>query len=137
MSELKITGNITKILPIQKGTSKAGKEWQKLNFLVQTDEEYNNLYYFEIFGEEKINNFTKWNKVTSRVTIGFNVKTNEFNGKYYTSLVAWNIFNEFKDAPTDAEKERKSKNLLDDGVGKSPAFEQDGSYSSNSDDLPF
>jgi len=137
MSELKITGNITKILPIQKGTSKAGKEWQKLNFLVQTDDEYNNVYYFEIFGEEKINNFTKWNKVTSRVTIGFNVKTNEFNGKYYTSLVAWNIFNEFKDAPTDAEKERKSKNLLDDGVGKSPAFEQDGSYSSNSDDLPF
>ena len=137
MSELKITGNITKILPIQKGTSKAGKEWQKLNFLVQTDEEYNNLYYFEIFGEEKINNFTKWNKVTSRVTIGFNVRTNEFNGKYYTSLVAWNIFNEFKDAPTDAEKERKSKNLLDDGVGKSPAFEQDGSYSSNSEDLPF
>jgi len=137
MSELKITGNITKILPIQKGTSKAGKEWQKLNFLVQTDEEYNNLYYFEIFGEEKINNFTKWNKVTSRVTIGFNVKTNEFNGKYYTSLVAWNIFNEFKDAPSEAEKERKSKNLLDDGVGKSPAFEQDGSYSSNSEDLPF
>ena len=137
MSELKITGNITKILPIQKGTSKAGKEWQKLNFLVQTDDEYNNVYYFEIFGEEKINNFTKWNKVTSKVTIGFNVKTNEFNGKYYTSLVAWNIFNEFKDAPTDAEKERKSKNLLDDGVGKSPAFEQDGSYSSNSDDLPF
>jgi len=137
MSELKITGNITKILPIQKGTSKAGKEWQKLNFLVQTDEEYNNLYYFEIFGEEKINNFTKWNKVTSRVTIGFNVKTNEFNGKYYTSLVAWNIFNEFKDAPSEAEKERKSKNLLDDGVGKSPAFEQDGSYSSGGDDLPF
>ena len=29
MSELKITGNITKILPTQKGTSKAGKEWQK------------------------------------------------------------------------------------------------------------
>ena len=137
MSELKITGNITKILPIQKGTSKGGKEWQKLNFLVQTDEEYNNLYYFEIFGEDKINNFTKWNKVTSRVTIGFNVKTNEFNGKYYTSLVAWNIFNEFKDAPTESEKERKSKNLLDDGVGKSPAFEQDGSYSSGGDDLPF
>ena len=81
--------------------------------------EYNNLYYFEIFGEDKINNFTKWNKVTSRVTIGFNVKTNEFNGKYYTSLVAWNIFNEFKDAPTEAEKERKEE------------------VESSNDDLPF
>ena len=32
MSELKITGNITKVLELQKGVSKAtGKEWQKLN----------------------------------------------------------------------------------------------------------
>ena len=120
MSELKITGNITKVLELQKGVSKAtGKEWQKLNFLVQTDAEYNNYYYFEIFGEDKIEKFNKWNKVGSKVTVGFNVKTNEFNGKYYTSLVAWNIFNEFKDAPTDAEKERKEE------------------VESSNDDLPF
>lgn len=123
MSELKITGNITKVLELQKGVSKAtGKEWQKLNFLVQTDAEYNNYYYFEIFGEDKIEKFNKWNKVGSKVTVGFNVNTNEFNGKYYTSLVAWNIFNEFKDAPTDAEKER---------AAKKETIEEDG------DDLPF
>ena len=121
MSELKITGNITKVLELQKGTSKAGKDWQKLNFLVQTDAEYNNYYFFEIFGEDKIEKFNKWNKVGSKVTIGFNVKTNEFNGKYYTSLVAWNIFNEFKDAPTEAEK---------DSV-------EDNSVNNQSDDLPF
>ena len=54
MSELKITGNITKVLELQKGTSKAGKEWQKLNFIVETDAEYNNVYCFELFGEDNM-----------------------------------------------------------------------------------
>ena len=30
MSELKVTGTITKVLEVEQGTSKAGKEWQKL-----------------------------------------------------------------------------------------------------------
>ena len=122
MSELKITGNITKVLELQKGVSKAGKEWQKQNFLVQTDAAYNNYYFFEIFGEDKIEKFNKWNKVGSKVTVSFNVKTNEHNGKYYTTLVAWNIFNEFTDAPTETEK-----------IGVKPVLENE----ETEDDLPF
>ena len=121
MSELKITGNITKVLELQTGTSKAGKDWQKLNFIVETEAEYNNVYCFELFGDDKIESFNKWNKVGSKVTIGFNVNCNEYKGKYYTSLSAWNIFNEFKDAPTEAEK---------DSV-------EDKSVDNQSDDLPF
>jgi hypothetical protein len=30
MSELKITGKITAILPLEKGTSKAGKDYQRI-----------------------------------------------------------------------------------------------------------
>tara|TARA_R110000823_G_scaffold122328_1_gene247712 strand:+ start:196 stop:561 length:366 start_codon:yes stop_codon:yes gene_type:complete len=121
MSELKITGKITKVLELQTGTSKAGKDWQKLNFIVETEAEYNNVYCFELFGDDKIESFNKWNKVGSKVTIGFNVNCNEYKGKYYTSLSAWNIFNEFKDAPTEAEK---------DSV-------EDKSVDNQSDDLPF
>ena len=40
---------ITKILPVEEGTSKAGKAWKKLTFVGETDEQYNNLYAFEIF----------------------------------------------------------------------------------------
>ena len=107
MSELKITGIITKVLEVQKGTSKAGKDWQKLQFIVETEEEYNNTYCFELFGEDKISDFSKWNKERSKVTVKFNVQTNEWNGKYFTSLSAWNVYNEFKDAPSEAEKEMK------------------------------
>ena len=133
--ELKITGHIIKVQDVESGTSKNGKEWQKLSFIVDTKSEYNNIYSFEIFGSDKVEKFNKWNKEGSKVTVSFNVNCREYKGKFYTSLMAWNIFNEFSDAPTEAEKERKSKNLLDDGVGKAPALEQDATYSQ--DDLPF
>jgi len=56
---LEITGKIEKFLEVQKGTSKAGKEWEKQSFIVKTEEEYNNLYCFEVFGDEKVANLTK------------------------------------------------------------------------------
>ena len=86
---MKVTGKITKVLDVQKGTTKEGKEWQKLTFVAETDEQYNNLYAFEVFGDEKVENFTKFNKVGDIVVVDFNVKTNEWQGKYFTSLQAW------------------------------------------------
>ena len=32
MSDLKVSGKITSILDVEKGVSKAGKDWQKQNF---------------------------------------------------------------------------------------------------------
>jgi len=89
---MKVTGTIKKVLPTLEGTSKAGKEWKKLSFVLETKEEYNNLYCFDVFGDEKVDNFLKYNKVGQDVDVEFNVRTNEWNDKYFTSLDAWKIF---------------------------------------------
>ncbi len=89
---MKVTGKITKVLDTQKGTSAAGKDWQKLSFILETTEDYNNLYCFEVFGDEKVEQFLKYNKVGQEVDVSFNVQTNEYKGKYYTSLQSWKIF---------------------------------------------
>ncbi len=89
---MKVTGKITKVLDTQKGTSAAGKEWQKLSFILETTEDYNNLYCFDVFGDEKVEQFLKFNKVGQDVDVSFNVQTNEYKGKYYTSLQSWKIF---------------------------------------------
>lgn len=89
---MKVTGKIENILETQKGTSKAGKEWKKTSFVVKTDDEYNNLYCFDVFGDEKVNNFLQYNSKGDVVDVDFNVKTNEWKGKYFTSLDAWKIF---------------------------------------------
>jgi len=82
---------ITKVSDTQSGTSKAGKDWSKLTFVGETNEEYNNLYAFELFGQEKVENFNKFNKVGDVVNVEFNVNTREWEGRYFTSLSAWRI----------------------------------------------
>jgi len=89
---MKVTGKIENILETQTGKSKAGKEWKKTSFVVKTDDEYNNLYCFDVFGDEKVNNFLQYNSKGDVVDVDFNVKTNEWKGKYFTSLDAWKIF---------------------------------------------
>jgi len=96
MSELQVTGKITKVLEATKGTSKAGKDWIKQSFIVQTTEDFNNIYCFEIFGTEKVEQFNKFNKVDDTVTVKFNVSCNEWEGKYFTSLSAWRVESEMK-----------------------------------------
>jgi hypothetical protein len=102
---MKVQGKITKINEVASGTSAAtGKEWKKLSFLLETTEEYNNLYCFEVFGEEKVEQFAKFNRVGQDVDVDFNVKTNEWKGKYFTSLSAWKIFKaDVTDAPEGLE----------------------------------
>ncbi len=46
---MKVTGKITTIKTKEQGTSKNGKAWSKVQFLLETDETYNNLYCFELF----------------------------------------------------------------------------------------
>ena len=108
MSELKVTGTITKVLEVEQGTSKAGKEWQKLSFILDTKTEYNNIYCFEMFGEEKVNQFNQYNKVGDEVEVSFNVSTNEWKDKYFTSLSAWKVFKATAEsqepAPVNAEE---------------------------------
>jgi hypothetical protein len=89
---LEVTGKITKILDLQTGTTQSGSEWKKQSFILETTEQYNNLYCFEIFGEEKVDNFLKFNKVGNEVKVDFNVSTNEWKGKYFTTLSAWKVF---------------------------------------------
>jgi hypothetical protein len=88
---LQISGKITKVLPLESGQTKSGTEWQKQSFVVTSDAQYNNTYCFEVFGEEKVQNFNKYNKVNDNVTVEFNVNCNEYQGKYYTTLSAWKI----------------------------------------------
>ena len=91
MSELKVKGKIVKILDVESGISKADKAWKKQNFVIDTGEQYNPEICFQVFGAEKCENLTKFNKVGDEVTVNFNVSSREFNGKYYHNLDAWMV----------------------------------------------
>ena len=94
MSEFKIKGKIKAFLEVQSGISKTDKEWKKQTFIVTNKDGYQGaeqLYPFEVFGVEKVDNLTKYNKVGQEVEVSFRIGCNEWKDKYYTSLNAWRI----------------------------------------------
>jgi hypothetical protein len=120
MSDLTMTGKILKVLEVEKGTSKAGKDWQKINFVLSTGSEYNPEVAFQIFGEERVESFIKYNKVGQVVDVSFNISSREYNGKYFHNLDAWKIFKSDSAEPNQA-----------------PLKEVELEKASAEDDLPF
>ena len=87
---LALTGKITKILAVESGTSKAGKEWKKQGFLVDTGDQYNPEVCFSLFGADKIAALESFSE-GQEVEVSFNISSREFNGKYYHNIDAWKI----------------------------------------------
>ena len=88
---MKVKGKITQILTVENGTSKSGKEWKSQNFIIDTGDQYNPNICFKVFGEEKTDNLTKFNKVGDEVEVEFNLSSREYEGKWYHEISAWKI----------------------------------------------
>jgi len=90
-----VKGTLDKILPIQSGVSKTtGDEWKKVSFVVSNNEGYKGreqLFCFDIFGAEKVDNFTKYNSEGSEVNVKFDIRTNDYQGRYFTNLAAFHV----------------------------------------------
>lgn len=89
MNEVK--GTINLIKETQSGTSKTGSEWSKLEFTIDTGAEWDNILCFELFGQDRVNDFLQANKVGQKVQVNFNIKCNAWNDKHFTSLACWKI----------------------------------------------
>lgn len=87
MQELKLQGKIKQIGELQ--TFDSG--FTKVEFIITTVEQYPQDVKFEII-KEKAEQFLKFNKVDQLVDVSFNVRGNEYNGKFYVNLQAWKVF---------------------------------------------
>lgn len=88
-------GKLIKILDKEQGTSKAGKQWVKQSFVIETDSQYNNEICFELFGEEKIGMLN--HDIGSTLNVKFNLSSREYKGRYYTQAQAWRIEGQVSD----------------------------------------
>ena len=67
-----IKGKLSRKLSIESGTSKAGKEWKKQSFLLDTGAQYNPEICFQLFGEEKVKILESYN-LGDRIEVFFNI----------------------------------------------------------------
>ena len=73
---LTLRGKLSRKLSVESGTSKAGKEWQKQSFLVDTGSQYNPEVCFQLFGEEKIQMLSHHNE-GDQIEVSFNLSSRE------------------------------------------------------------
>jgi hypothetical protein len=110
---MEISGSIVKILPLQSGTSKAGKEWKKQDVVIQQFGEYGKEVCVTAFGDKALQSLSKF-IVGDTIDVKVNVESREFNGKYYTNLNGhwWANKNADKIANETADNFTKNNNDL-------------------------
>jgi hypothetical protein len=99
-----ISGKIVKIGEVQEFASGS----RKVQFVIKNNEGHEGqeqVFAFDLFAgvskPEKLDNFLKYNKVGSEVEVSFNIKCNEYKGRYYTNLDAWKVFGQSNDSADD------------------------------------
>ena len=88
MNELNVTGRVLQILPLQQGTSKAGKPWKSLVFVLETGGQYPKKVPIKLFGES-VDKFPL--QIGQEVTASLDLDGREWEGKWFPEIKAWNI----------------------------------------------
>ena len=125
-------GVITRVFEKRCGVSKAGKTWasQDYGFVEDGSED---MVVFNIFGEDTISNVAL--KEGEDVTITFDVRSREYNGRYYTEVRF-----------IECEKMAPAANVASDTVAQDPKkatptqkkpTAESKADGENSDELPF
>ena len=90
MTQLSINGILLKKLNPESGARKDGRGWKKQNFILQTENSFNNEICFQLFGEEKMT-MLKNIEIGEKIEVFFNLSSREYNQKYYHNIDAWKI----------------------------------------------
>ena len=101
--ELKLNGKIKLISDLQSWDS----GFTKREFVVTTNEQYPQDVKLE-FIKDKTSLLDGLGE-GDEVEVSFNVRGNEYNGKYYVNLQAWKIAKSSESSSTDQEKTQDSK----------------------------
>lgn len=85
---VELTGTIVQKLPYEGGTSKAGKEWRKVVFILETQEQYPRKVAISLLND----NIDKIPvQVGAVVTASLDIESREWNGKWFTEVRAWQV----------------------------------------------
>lgn len=80
---MEIIGKIIHDLGEQSGTSKAGNQWKKHEYVLETIENFPKKVHFDFFGERADLFVLRAGDV---IKLSFDIESREYNGRWYTSI---------------------------------------------------
>lgn len=108
-----ITGKMKLITNEREGTATNGTDWKSLTFVLETDDKYNPDVALK--AGTKLFDVVKGIKKGTQVEVEYNLKSREYQGKWYTDVEAYKV------TPLSATVTNKKNSLA----------------TNDSDDLPF
>ena len=127
---MEVKGKIIQKLEPVSGTSKAGNAWNKQEYVLETLDAYPKKVFFDFFGE-RANQYPL--EVGDVITLGFDIVSREYNGRWYTSIRGWKADKEGAAAAAPAAGAPADAQTLQGA----PAEVQDFGTPAAADDLPF
>ena len=86
---MKIRGIISRKSQVMSGVSQQGKQWQKMEIILQTQEQYPKSVCLTAFNQV-VNDTMSFN-IGELVDANISVESREFNGKWYTDVKLWSL----------------------------------------------
>lgn len=124
---MELTGKVIAVLDPRGGTSKAGNAWKAQEYVIETHEQYPRKMCFDVFGEDKINQFNI--QAGEEITVSFDIDAREWNGRWFNSIRAWKV------ERVNAQQPMASEN--DVPFPPAPMAPADFTSGDEKDDLPF
>lgn len=123
---MELSGKIIAVLEPKGGVSKTGNAWKVQEYVLETHDQYPRRMCFDVFGEDKINQFNI--QIGEELTVSFDIDAREWQGRWFNSIRAWKVerVNAEQPTPTDGAP-----------FPPPPSAPVDFTAGDDKDDLPF
>ena len=135
---LEIEGTLVQKLPVQSGSSARGP-WTKQEFILEyPDGNFTAKACFLAWGQDKVQDLGKY-QVGDKVKVSFNLKSREYNGRWYNDLQIWKIAPAGAQpaAPAPAPQAQPAPQAPAWAQAPAPTLEDMPADSEGAEDLPF
>ena len=133
---LELEGTIRQKFGVQSGMSARGA-WSKQEFILEyPDGNFTSQVCMLAFGQDKVQELDKY-QVGDRVRVAFNLKSREYNGRWYTDIQIWRISPAGVAAPAAAPAPAAMPQQAPAYDTPAPTLEDMPGDDVQADDLPF
>lgn len=130
---MEVIGKVIMAFPEASGQSQAsGKPWKKREYVLETQEQYPQKIFFDFFGD-KADQYPL--QVGQVIKLSFDIRSREYNGRWYTSISGWRAENVDDNAAQIPQQPASAPGQNPYGTPTIPPVNL--APSSPSDDLPF
>lgn len=124
---MELSGKVIAVLEPRSGVSKTGNAWKVQEYVIETHDQYPRKMCFDVFGEDKINQFNI--QAGEELTVSFDIDAREWQGRWFNSIRAWKV-ERANTTPTGATEGGAP-------FPPPPSMPVDFTSSDDKDDLPF